>query len=141
MKTPLSVKITLLSLVLLGASCQTPPSGELQLNPELERYKEMDKQGNNRNIEKGRPIHMPGWAYGKLTKEGDIWGGGPVYFFIGRENLDFNKFINETFSEEKNYGNSEEKPGKKVKAESEDRSNIATKAEAEDGGIENFEET
>jgi len=109
-------------------SCQTPPDGKLQLNTDLEVYKDKETHNKEVTISKGRPIHMPGWAYGQVTKDGDIWGGGPVLFYLGREDLDFSQIIRQTFHK------------KEVNHEAKSGAGFTAETQTEAGRDENLEE-
>ena len=82
--------------IVTATSCQTPPEGRRQLSASFDEYREKDGSVTE-DIGKGRPIHIPGWAYGQITKNGDIWGGGPVLFYLGRESLDYDQIFQKTF--------------------------------------------
>ncbi|MCB9228971.1 MAG: hypothetical protein H6618_05110 [Deltaproteobacteria bacterium] len=94
-------KVLVAMLIALAglSSCQTPPEGSPQLSAGLEEYK--DKEGRqdygSTDIGKGRPVHIRGWSYGRITPGGDIWLGGPVYFYLGRENLDYHQILQKNF--------------------------------------------
>ena len=123
------IHLGLVIFLIVMVSCQTSPDGQLQLTPELETYNKIERTSGE-DIGQGRPIHLPGWAYGQLTKEGDIWGGGPVLFYLGREKLDYNGILQRTFNSETSH---------ETETKSKTRSSIT--AEEENGGSEDIEES
>lgn len=95
-------------LLIVSVGCATtPPEGKLQLTPEIETYNEDHAQRKKVVINKGRPIHIPAWSYGHITPDGDIWAGGPVLFFIGREELSFDHLMND-MGKNKNHDEKEQ---------------------------------
>lgn len=81
------------SLILFGLiGCATKPDGEKTLSAmvksDLIEQKQMSK-----NVSEGRPIFIKSYAYPQVTESGDVFGGGWVHIYVGREKVSFEDVI------------------------------------------------
>jgi len=82
-----------LFFLVLAFSCSTPPQGELQLKPEMERdLSSVSSKSNNLSLLEGRPQMIQARLYPQIYK-GNIIGGTWVLIQVEREKINLKSYI------------------------------------------------
>jgi len=84
------MKKSILLFVLFG--CATKPDGVKTLSA-MVKSDLLDQKHMSKNVSEGRPIFIKSYAYPQVTETGDIFGGGWVHIYVGREKVDFEQVI------------------------------------------------
>ena len=79
-------------LTTLLYSCATPPSGEPQLAAMIAKD-QLQSADMAPKIKEGRPLYLRVYAHPQIMPSGDIWGGGPIMLFVGRETLSLDTML------------------------------------------------
>lgn len=86
-------KVLFTAITLLLPHCATKPDGTRTLSPMIEADIK-DQKTAAQDVTQGRPIFIKTYAYPQILDSGDVWSGGWVQVFIGREQMSFDNFLN-----------------------------------------------
>lgn len=73
--------------------CATIPEGELQLGPKIAEDMKNQGAGGAAGLSRGRPVYLESYAYPQMLETGDIWAGGPILVYLGREELSLDQVV------------------------------------------------
>jgi hypothetical protein len=75
------------------SGCATIPEGELQLGPKIAEDMKNQGAGGAAGLSRGRPVYLESYAYPQMLETGDIWAGGPILVYLGREELSLDQVV------------------------------------------------
>jgi hypothetical protein len=73
--------------------CASIPTGELQLGPQIAADMKSQTQAGTQSLSRGRPVYLESYAYPQMLESGDIWAGGQVLVYLGREELSLDQVV------------------------------------------------
>jgi hypothetical protein len=80
-------------LAALMGGCASIPTGELQLGPQIAADMKGQTQAGTQSLSRGRPVYLESYAYPQMLESGDIWAGGQVLVYLGREELSLDQVV------------------------------------------------
>lgn len=83
--------LCLVTAMLYG--CATIPEGELQLGPKIAEDMKNQSASGAAGLSRGRPVYLESYAYPQMLETGDIWAGGPILVYLGREELSLDQVV------------------------------------------------
>lgn len=86
-------RAVLAMLTAFMAGCATLPAGELQLGPKIAADMKSQNQAGAQSLSRGRPVYLETYAYPQILESGDIWAGGQVLVYLGREELSLDQVV------------------------------------------------
>ena len=80
-------------LTALMAGCVSIPTGELQIGPKIAADMKSQNQAGTQSLSRGRPVYLEAQAYPQMLETGDIWAGGQILVYLGREELSLDQVV------------------------------------------------
>jgi hypothetical protein len=88
--------ISIIILILLTTSCASLDKGKPQLRNDVKKdYEDTFSSFLEKypNANQGRPIYIHGFSGSQFLQNGDVWLGGEISIYIGREKLSLDDVI------------------------------------------------